>query len=102
MTELTHTERAAIYSIGDALCAPPKTLPVICRICGRRIGDTDNVLHTLDLCWLCKENWKAEMRREQAELKEKQDREMIRRYNAGVVDMIEDLMMFDPISRRRA
>ena len=32
---------------------------------------------------------------------EKEERAFIRRYNAGVVDMIEDLMMFDPIPRRR-
>jgi hypothetical protein len=33
--------------------------------------------------------------------KAKLDRAMIRKYNAGVVDMIEDLMMFAPIPKAR-
>ena len=104
-TEITHEEKAAIYNFtefANALLAPPKLLDIKCRICTRNIGQTTNVLHTLDLCTLCKEHWKAEMRREQADLKEKLDREMIRKYNAGVVDMIESLMMFDPIKSRFA
>ena len=43
------------------------------------------------ICPECKEKEKAKL-----------DRAMIRKYNAGVVDMVESLMMFDPISRRRA
>jgi hypothetical protein len=36
------------------------------------------------------------------ECEEKETREKIRRYNLKTMDMIEDLMMFDPIPRSRA
>lgn len=64
-----------------------------CSWCGRRMGykDGPDGETTHGICPSCSDAEKARL-----------DRAMIRTYNAGVVDMIEDLMMFDPISRRKA
>lgn len=59
------------------------------RVMGYKDGPDDMV--TTGICPACADAEKARL-----------DRAMIRTYNAGVVDMIESLMMFDPISRRKA
>ena len=68
-------------------------MKIKCSWCGSLMGykDGPDDMTTHGICPACAEAEKAKL-----------DRAMIRKYNAGVVDMIESLMMFDPISRRRA
>ena len=70
-------------------------MKIKCGWCDRFMGykDGPDFEVTTGICAECAEA-------EKAAFKAKQDREMVRKYNAGVVDMIENLMMFDPIPRR--
>lgn len=67
-------------------------MKIQCSWCGRLIGYKDGPENetTHGICHTCKDSEKQKL-----------DRAMISKYNAGVVDMIEDLMMFYPIPRRR-
>jgi hypothetical protein len=63
---------------------------VLCGECQRFIGYVPGpTFHTIEgLCATC-------------DMKREEDRELIRKHTYKVCDMIEDLMMFDPIPRRR-
>jgi ribosome modulation factor len=66
-------------------------MEIRCSWCTALMGYKDGPdMTTHGICPDCAEAEKAKL-----------DRAMIRKYNAGVVDMIEDLMMFAPIPKAR-
>lgn len=67
-------------------------MKIFCSWCSLLMGfkDGPDSMTTHGICPACAEAEKARL-----------NRSMIRKYNAGVVDMIENLMMFDPIGKAK-